>query len=127
MCRGYAYELSDGLYADSALSDFRDMPRGFHHMDGIYGITGPGIGASGNDVASVCDIAPTSLYLAGLDVPASDGRVLVEHLPQHMLDARPVQVVDMDLPLAGEGTVSSPYTAEEEAHIEETLRNLGYL
>jgi len=127
VCRDYSYELSDGLYADSALSDFREMPRGFHHMDGIFGITGPGIVASDKNTASVCDISPTSLYLAGLDVPPSDGRVLVEHLPRQMLDARPAQVVDMDIPVAGEGIESSPYTAEEEAHIEETLRNLGYL
>ncbi len=33
----------------------------------------------------------------------------------------------MDLPLAGEGTEAAPYSAEEEAQIEESLRNLGYL
>jgi predicted AlkP superfamily phosphohydrolase/phosphomutase len=127
VCRHYSYELSDGLYSDSALTDFRDLPRGFHHMDGIFGITGPGIGGSSDNRAGVCDIAPTTLYLAGLDVPASDGRVLTEHLPQKMLKSRPAKVVDMDIPLAGEGIESSPYTAEEEARIEETLRNLGYL
>jgi hypothetical protein len=60
-------------------------------------------------------------------VPASDGRVLAEHLPREMLDTRPVRVLDMDVPRAGEGIESSPYTADEEARIEETLRNLGYL
>jgi hypothetical protein len=103
------------------------MPRGFHHMDGIFGILGPGVKASADNRASVYDIAPTALYVAGLDLPAMDGRVLVEHLPAGMLDSRPVRVVDMDLPLAGAGIESSPYTADEEARIEETLRNLGYL
>lgn len=127
VCRHYSYELSDGLYAESKLTDFRDLPRGFHHMDGIFGITGPGVRASADNRASVYDIAPTTLYVAGLEVPAMDGRVLVEHLPAEMRDSRPVRVVAMDLPLAGEGIESSPYTADEEARIEETLRNLGYL
>ena len=33
----------------------------------------------------------------------------------------------MDLPLAGEGAETTPYSEEEEAQIEESLRNLGYL
>jgi hypothetical protein len=33
----------------------------------------------------------------------------------------------MDLPLAGSGVEAKPYSAEEEAMIEESLRNLGYL
>jgi hypothetical protein len=33
----------------------------------------------------------------------------------------------MDLPRAGEGAEAKPYSAEEEAQIEESLRNLGYL
>jgi arylsulfatase A-like enzyme len=96
-------------------------------MDGVFGIAGPGVAASTNGRASLYDIAPTALYLAGLDVPPTDGRVLVEHIPHRMLDTRPVEVVDMHVPLAGEGIEASPYTAEEEARIEETLRNLGYL
>ena len=127
ICRNYSFELSDSLYSASTLTDYRALPRGFHHMDGVFGISGPGIKASTNGRASVYDIAPTVLYLAGLELPAMDGRVLSEHIPRHMLDKRPVQVVDMDLPLAGEGIEASPYSAEEEARIEESLRNLGYL
>jgi hypothetical protein len=33
----------------------------------------------------------------------------------------------MELSNAGEGASATPYSAEEEAQIEESLRNLGYL
>ncbi len=41
VCRDYSYELSDGLFSPSVLTDYRDLPRGFHHMDGVFGIAGP--------------------------------------------------------------------------------------
>ncbi len=127
VCRAYSYELSDGLYSPAILDDYRDLPRGFHQMDGIYGVAGPGVGSSTGSSASIYDIAPTSLYLAGCTLPEMDGRVLSEHLPGDLLADRPVTVERMDLPGAGEGAEAAAYSAEEEAQIEESLRNLGYL
>lgn len=127
VCRAYSYELSDGLFSPAILDDYRDLPRGFHHMDGVFGIAGPGIEARSGLHASLYDIMPTSLYLAGLKVPKVDGRVLTDFLPPDMVAARPPVVEAMDLPLAGEGAEAKPYSAEEEAQIEESLRNLGYL
>lgn len=127
VCRDYSYELSDGLFSPNILTDYRHLPRGFHHSDGIFGIAGPGIEAKDGLVASLYDIAPTALYLAGLKLPAMDGHVLLDLLPGDMKAGRPVTVAEMDLPLAGAGSISSPYSAEEEAQIEESLRNLGYL
>ena len=123
VCRDYSYELSDGLFSPSVLTDYRDLPRGFHHMDGIFGIAGPDVKRQAGARASLYDIAPTALHLAGLKVPHMDGRVLEEFL---MGDRAPV-IEDMELPLAGEGAEAAPYSAEEEAQIEESLRNLGYL
>ena len=127
VCRGYSYELSDGLYSAGVLTDYRALPRGFHHVDGIFGIAGPGIASSSGVRASLYDIAPTALYLAGLDVPRVDGRILTELLPSDMLSQRPPVQVPMDLPDAGAGAEASPYSAKDEALIEESLRNLGYL
>lgn len=127
VCREYSYELSDGLYSPSVLDDYRRLPRGFHHMDGIFGLAGPGIEAANGHKASLLDVMPTSLYLAGLKVPKVDGRVLTGLLPESMLESRPVAIESMDLPLAGEGAEASPYSEEDEALIEESLRNLGYL
>ncbi len=127
VCREYSYELSDGLYSPRVLDDYRALPRGFHHMDGIFGIAGPGIEPRSGLKASLYDVMPTALYLAGLKVPEVDGRVLSEWLPQAMVASAPPVVEAMDLPLAGSGAEASPYSAEDEAAIEESLRNLGYL
>jgi predicted AlkP superfamily phosphohydrolase/phosphomutase len=128
VCRAYSYELSDGLYSTAAVTDYRTLPRGFHHMDGIFGIAGPGVPSASEARAEIYDIAPTALYLAGLRVPEGlDGKVLTAHIPPEMLAARPVETAAMELPLAGEGAQASPYSEEEEARIEESLRNLGYL
>ncbi len=127
VCRDYSYELSEGLYSPSAITDYRDLPRGFHHMDGVFGLSGPGIEPRSGVRAHLYDIAPTALYLAGLKLPPMDGRVLTDLLPSDLVTGRPVQVETMDLPLAGAGSEATPYSAEEEAQIEESLRNLGYL
>ncbi|MBA2726449.1 MAG: alkaline phosphatase family protein [Actinobacteria bacterium] len=127
VCRAYSYELSDGLYSPGILDDYRDLPRGFHHMDGVFGIAGPDIPARSGLKASLYDVMPTALYLAGLKVPVGDGKVLTEFLPADMVASRPPVIEAMDLPLAGAGAEAKPYSAEEEALIEESLRNLGYL
>jgi predicted AlkP superfamily phosphohydrolase/phosphomutase len=127
VCREYSYELSDGTYSPSVLDDYRALPRGFHHMDGIFGLAGPGITASSGFRASLYDIAPTALYLAGLKLPRMDGNVLTDLLPATMTRERPPVIEDMDLPDAGSGAEKTPYSADEEAQIEESLRNLGYL
>jgi predicted AlkP superfamily phosphohydrolase/phosphomutase len=128
VCRGYSYELSDGLYSTSVITDYRSLPRGFHNTEGIFGVAGPGIEARPGLRARLYDIAPTALYLAGLEVPAGlDGRVLTETLPAELLARRPVVTTEMELPLAGAGAEASPYSEEEEAAIEDSLRHLGYL
>jgi predicted AlkP superfamily phosphohydrolase/phosphomutase len=127
VCRDYSYELSDGLFSPGVITDYRSLPRGFHHSDGIFGLAGPGIEPRAGLEASLYDIAPTALYLAGLKLPPMDGHVLLDLIPDELTLRRPVEVSDMNLPLAGAGSVSSPYSADEEAQIEESLRNLGYL
>lgn len=127
VCRAYSYELSDGLYSPGILDDYRSLPRGFHHMDGVFGIAGPGVEAKDGLRASLYDVMPTALYLAGLKIPEVDGKVLTDLLPTELLVSRPPVVEAMDLPLAGAGVEAQPYSAEEEAMIEESLKNLGYL
>lgn len=127
VCRDYSYELSDGLFSPGAITDYRELPRGFHHMDGIVGIAGPGVDARAGLRAHLYDIMPTALYLAGLAIPELDGHVMDDFLPAGMLVDRPVEVTAMTLPNAGEGAEAGPYSSDEEAQIEESLRNLGYL
>ncbi|HYN36550.1 MAG TPA: alkaline phosphatase family protein [Actinomycetota bacterium] len=127
VCRAYSYEMSDGLYSPSVLDDYRKLPRGFHQMDGIFGIAGPGIPQKSGLEGHLYDIMPTALYLADLKIPEGlDGKVLTEALPGFEAH-RPIRIEKMELPLAGDGAVATPYSEEEEAQIEESLRNLGYL
>ena len=127
VCRDYTYELSDGLFSPATITDYRDLPRGFHHIDGIFGVAGPGVVPTTGRRAHLYDIAPTALYLSGCELPEMDGRVLTEFLPPELLSERPVETHPMELPTAGAGAEASPYSPEEEAQIEESLRNLGYL
>jgi len=127
ICRAYSYELTSGLHRPSLFEDWRHLPHGFHHMDGVFGIHGPGISAKTDLHANVYDITPTALYLAGLKLPPTDGRVLVECLPSKMLSDRPIITEKMDLPDAGLAAAGRPYSPDEEREIERSLRNLGYL
>ena len=127
VCRAYSYELSDGIYSPAVLDDVRALPRGFHHMDGIFALSGPGIEARAGARASIYDIAPTALYLAGLRVPSDlDGEVLTSELPRSLLESRPVEVGTVDVERKSPPD-QGPYSPEEEAAIEASLRNLGYL
>jgi predicted AlkP superfamily phosphohydrolase/phosphomutase len=127
VCRAYSYELSDGLLSPAVLDDYRKLPRGFHQMDGIFGVAGPDVPSKSGLEANLYDIMPTALYLADLKIPEGlDGKVISEALPGFE-DRRPPQIENMDLKSAGEGAEATPYSEEEEAQIEESLRNLGYL
>jgi len=76
--------------------------------------------------ASILDVAPTVLHLAGVPVPdGMDGHVLTETLTELYVRSHPVETVpDSDEDLSGgEGQMS----AEEEADVLEKLRDLGYV
>ncbi|MEI6503889.1 MAG: hypothetical protein WCP21_22990, partial [Armatimonadota bacterium] len=98
-----------------------DLRRGNHRREGLLVVAGPGtpVGTVPEGV-SIQDLAPTFLALLGVPAPGElDGRVLTE-----LVGA--VQAVD---PVAAvEETIEpSAYTAEEEAAVEERLKDLGYL
>jgi len=74
----------------------------------------------------VMDVLPTLLYQAGLDVPEGlDGNLMADAFdPRHLTD-HPLKKTS---PLSSASKdEASPYSAEEEAMIEESLRGLGYL
>ena len=88
--------------------------------------SGPGLlKGHSSTVLDIVDVMPIALHLMGQPIPEGlDGNV-----PMHILSgeakARPVE-------LSGSGPVherreENPYSAEEEASIEESLRGLGYI
>jgi predicted AlkP superfamily phosphohydrolase/phosphomutase len=125
-CRDQRYELSDTLAAESAVTDHRDRPWGYHHKDGVFVAAGPGLRvgpfAEGLDIV---DVLPTALHLAGLPVPDSlDGRVVTEVLDPETAARQVVSNQTIRLP---EAESAYPFSPQEERAIEESLRGLGYL
>ena len=124
--RDHTFELDDELFHREPFTDCSRLPRGVHHPDGIVLLAGAGVAGGSKVNGSIVDVAPTLLYLAGLRVPDGlDGRVLTEAFEPEHLRARPVEGAPQ---LSSQPRdESSPYSEEEEAMIEESLRGLGYL
>lgn len=125
-CRDQHYELSDTIAATSAFTDHRDRPWGYHHKDGILVGAGPGL-KTGEDAAGldIVDVVPLLFHLAGLPVPEGlDGSV-----PSDILagEAAERAVTTTGVEVEHERSEENPYSKEEEAAIEETLRGLGYV
>lgn len=124
--RDHRFELDDELFHTNAFTDLRHLPRGVHHPDGIVIVAGPGVSPGTTISGSVMDVTPTVLYQAGLDVPEGlDGKVLTDAFDGSHLEDHPIGTTS---PLSSaREEEASPYSAEEEAIIEESLRGLGYL
>ena len=123
--RDHRYELDDELFHKEPFTDLSHLPRGVHHPDGIVVVAGSGV-RPGRIEGSVTDVTPTLLYQAGLKVPEGlDGDVLVGAFDDAALRDRPVATTAALS--SAEKDESSPYSQEEEALIEESLRGLGYL
>jgi predicted AlkP superfamily phosphohydrolase/phosphomutase len=124
--RDHRYELDDEIFHRDPFTDQRHLPRGVHHPRGIGAIGGPGVEAGNRLRGTVLDITPSLLYLAGLAVPEGlDGSVLSEAFHGDHMANHPVSTA---APLSSTSTEErSPYSEQEEAVIEESLRGLGYL
>lgn len=124
--RDHRYELDDELFFKRPFTDQRHLPRGVHHPEGIVVVAGPGVDGDATLSGSVMDVTPTLLYLAGLELPEDlDGSMLTAAFTDEALRARPVATAPA---LSSKRSdESSPYSQEEEAAIEESLRGLGYL
>jgi len=115
------YTASDRLAAGGIVERIPDAAGGGRHRrTGIILALGPGIEGGELTGARIIDVAPTALHAMGLAVPDDmDGRVLTELFS----DGREVRTEagrDRD----AEEVV---YTEEEEAAIEQSLKNLGYI
>ena len=124
--RDHRFELDDELFHKDPFTDLRHLPRGVHHPHGIVVVAGPGVDGSRSLKGSIKDITPTLLYMAGLKIADDlDGSVLEDAFAPEFLKDHPVELT------AGLSSAdrdeTSPYSEEEEAMIEESLRGLGYL
>lgn len=107
--------------AQVARAELRDDTLGAHHPDCLLALWGRGVrpGAVPAGVG-IMDVAPTVLALLGCEVPAGlDGRV-----PTDLVD---VTVREGQATVAAERSAQGVYSQQEEAEVEDRLRNLGYL
>lgn len=125
LMRDQRYELSDTLAAAAPVTDHRDRPWGYHHLDGIFVAAGPSVRPGPADALEIVDVLPTTFHMAGLPVPQGlDGRVRTEVLSP---EARARPVSPAPGPVAPVEDVEYPFSPGEEAAIEESLRGLGYI
>jgi predicted AlkP superfamily phosphohydrolase/phosphomutase len=115
------YVASDRLAASSIVERLPASGGGGRHRRyGILLALGPGVQPGTIEGANIVDLAPTALHAMGLPVPDDmDGRVLTDLFS----DGRAVQTSTA----ASSETSEVVYTPEEEAAIEASLENLGYL
>lgn len=94
---------------------------GTHSLRGIFGLWGKGVAKGGMpENASLADVSPTILHLAGLKVPDDiDGRVISEADAE---GREPVYVTDEGETCTGRKTL----TPEQEKDIYEKLKSVGY-
>ncbi len=107
------------------LFDTRPVRSANHTPDGLFIARGPGIPAGTSLDAALLDIAPTVLHLVGVPVPAeADGRVL---LPLFSPDSDPARRSVVYDSVGGVLAAGEALTEEEQAQVEQQLRDLGYL
>jgi predicted AlkP superfamily phosphohydrolase/phosphomutase len=124
--RNHRFELDDEVFHREPFTDFSHLPRGVHHPDGIVVVAGDGASAGKRIEGSILDVTPTLLYMASLKPPEGlDGSVLTAAFTSDHLRNLPLETVAAIS--SGVRDKDSPYSEEEEAVIEESLRGLGYL
>ena len=117
----HPYAASDRLAASSIVERVpAALGGGRHRRYGILLALGPGVTAGEIDGANIVDLAPTALHAMGLPVPDDmDGRVLTELFRTAGRCRRRTR--------PRSETSEVVYSPEEEAAIQASLENLGYL
>jgi predicted AlkP superfamily phosphohydrolase/phosphomutase/tetratricopeptide (TPR) repeat protein len=110
-------------------ADIEGQPARWHRRHGILVTAGPGIRAGKIDTASLLDIAPTVLYLAGLPIPESmTGEVARQAIDPDAIASRPpIRVADGRLPPLRTGSVADVTEDPGAEEMMATLRSLGYI
>ncbi len=102
---------------------------GQHEREGILIINGPHI-RNNHKIggANIMDIAPTIMYLMGLDVPKHmDGKVLTDAVNEGHLQSRPVRYSEYESDHSATKSSSGGYLEDEAGAVMDRLKGLGYL
>ena len=101
-----------------------------HREEGVIFIEGPGIVRGGAiEGASILDITPTALALAGLPVAEDmDGRVLTEAIDPRFFEHHPLSRIDTyESGFAATGEAGEAVPSPIDDKVVEQLRALGYI
>ncbi|MDX2181997.1 MAG: alkaline phosphatase family protein [Bryobacteraceae bacterium] len=111
---------SNGILAN------RENPFGTHHPEGILFARGPGIRAGAKiEPTRLLDIAPTTLFAMGLDIPADlEGRVIEELYEPAYLSEHAAKRGATTAAVQADTTAEVP---DEDADILAKMQALGYL
>jgi len=113
---------------DKALvaSENTARPSGIHRDHGIFIASGNHLREnSAMDGVSICDVAPTILYLLGIPIPEDmDGRVLEGAIDPQYLGENPIEKGKI---IAGDGGSPKTFDLDETRAIQERLQGLGYI
>ncbi|HUV39619.1 MAG TPA: alkaline phosphatase family protein [Planctomycetota bacterium] len=106
------------------------LPAGWHRAGGMYVLAGGPVSAVGESMSlHLADVAPITLYLAGLAVPrAMNGQVPFALLDAEYVRTHPLRRSDP----SGEGATTGEephraYTDDEARDVRDRLRDIGYL
>ena len=123
----WAEPTTDARYFQTRLSShhlIKPVPNDYagHRLEGMYLFHGNDVAAGRRVNADILDLPATFLWLLEQPVPSyMDGNVLEDVV---RLD-RPVRY--HEIPFSEAGSDGAALSPEEQAAIEENLRNLGYL
>ena len=100
---------------------------GFHKMEGVVFVKGPGI--KKNNVikdANIIDMAPTILYVMGLDIPSDmDGQIVKDIFEEDYLSSHSASFHETDSEKKED--LDSVYSQDEADKVADRLKNLGYM
>jgi predicted AlkP superfamily phosphohydrolase/phosphomutase len=99
---------------------------GTHHLDGIVVFDGDGVEASSVPLqAELLDVTPTILFYLDVPIPEYMDGTLLEGI--FTTDFRESHVANYEATPMEKGLSGSQYSEEEEKHVRQRLRDLGYL
>jgi predicted AlkP superfamily phosphohydrolase/phosphomutase len=126
MCNNH-YRATDSLVEE--IKPEVEFVVGRHHPEGIIVGNGPDISGRTAIKADIIDVAPTVLYMLGLDVSADcDGHVIMDMFTSDFVTVRGTPRIGARG--SGPEEMARPaqvYSADDEQEIQKKLRDLGYI